>query len=390
MKGNKTQKVYRIIMLIVVVSIITFVITSILNYDNSRKYVITTSKDTTIVQKIETSISSIKKILDEKYLGELDEDELIDGALRGMVAAAGDVYTEYYSKKELEDFTASTLGNFVGIGIYMQADMESNRVTVISPISGSPAERAGIKTGDKIIKVDGVEYTAEQINEVTVHVRGEAGTEVELELERNGETFNVTVTRENVHINYISSEMLENNIGYIAISTFDVGCADDFLNAYNELSSKGAKSLIIDLRNNGGGLVDEALNIADLICNKGETLLITADKNDNKETRRAKTSPTITMPIILLTNEGSASASEILAAALKDNEKAEIVGEKTFGKGVIQELIYLSNGGALKVTCAEYYTPNGNKINKLGIEPDYKVADKDEQLKKAIEIVKNK
>ena len=151
----------------------------------------------------------------------------------------------------------------------------------------------------------------------------------------------------------------------------------------------GIKSLIIDLRNNGGGLVDEALDIADLICNKGETLLITADKNGNKETRRAKTNPTISVPIVLITNEGSASASEILVGALKDNGKATVVGEKTFGKEVIQELVYLSNGGALKVTFAEYYTPNEDKINKVGIEPDYKVTDREEQLQKAIDILKN-
>lgn len=151
----------------------------------------------------------------------------------------------------------------------------------------------------------------------------------------------------------------------------------------------GAKGLIIDLRNNGGGVVDEALDIADMICDKGEILLITVDKNGNEEKRRAKKNPTIKMPIVLLTNEGSASASEILAAALKDNNKAKIVGEKTFGKGVIQELVYLSNGGALKVTFAEYYTPNKEKINKVGIEPNYKVTNTEEQLNKAIEVIKD-
>ena len=137
-------------------------------------------------------------------------------------------------------------------------------------------------------------------------------------------------------------------------------------------------------------MVDEALDIADLICEKGETLLVISDKNENVETRRAKKNPTITMPIVILTNEGSASASEILAGAIKDNNKAELVGEKTFGKGVIQELIYLSNGGALKVTYAEYSTPNGNKINKLGIEPDYQVSGRKEQLEKAIEVLKSR
>lgn len=241
MKRNVRQNIYRIAMLIIIVSVITFVITSIVNYDSSRKYVISTNKDATISQKIETSVNALKKILDEKYLGELNDDELIEGALKGMVSAAGDVYTEYYTKKELEDFTASTLGNFVGIGIYMQADMESGRVTVISPIEGSPAEKAGIITGDKIIKVDGVEYTAEQINEVSAHVRGEAGTDVMLTISRNGEIFDVTVTRENVHINYISGEMLKDDIAYISISTFDDGCYKDFVAAYDELISKRSK-----------------------------------------------------------------------------------------------------------------------------------------------------
>lgn len=386
---DKKLNIYRIIMLIIVVAIITYVVTSILNYDNTRKYVISNNDDTTVAQKIETSISAIKKILDEKYLGDIDENELVDGAIKGMVASVGDVYTEYFSKKELERFTASTLGNFVGIGIYMQADMESGRVTVISPINDSPAERAGIMPGDKIIKVDGVEYKAEDINEVSSKIKGEPGTNVTLTILRDDKEFELTVTRDNVHINYITSEVLEDNIGYIAISTFDDGCYDDFVKAYNELKQNGIKGLIIDLRNNGGGLVDEALNIADLICEKGSTLLITADKNENKETRLAKKDTEITVPVVLLTNEGSASASEILAGALKDNGKAQIVGEKTFGKGVIQELIYLSNGGALKVTFAEYYTPSENKINKVGIEPNYKVTDREEQLEKAIEILKN-
>lgn len=212
MKDNRRQKIYRTVMLIIVVATVTFIVTSIMNYDGSKKYVISTNKDTSMMQKLESSINSITKILDEKYLGDIDEEALIDGALKGMVGSTGDAYTEYYTKEELEDFSASTLGNFVGIGVYMQADMENDVVTVISPISGSPAEKAGIKTGDKILKVDGVEYTAEQIEELSAHVRGEEGTQVELTISRNNEIFNLTITRESVHINYVESEMLENNI----------------------------------------------------------------------------------------------------------------------------------------------------------------------------------
>lgn len=237
MNRDIRQKIYRIVMLVIVVSIITYVVTTILSYDNSKKYVISTSKDKDVIERIDTSINALKKILDEKYLGELDEDKLIEGALKGMVAATGDIYTEYYSKNELEDFTASTLGNFVGIGVYMQADMESGRVTIISPITGSPAEKAGLKPGDQIVKVDGIEYKAEDINEVSSHVRGEVGTEVVLTILRDKETFDVTVKRDNIHVNYVSSEMLEDNIGYISISTFDEGCYKDFVAEYEKLTT---------------------------------------------------------------------------------------------------------------------------------------------------------
>lgn len=390
MENEKRKNIYRSIMLVIVVAIVTFVVTSIIRYDGSRKYLITAQGETDIRQQLESAITSISEILEEKYIGEVDKDELIDGALKGMVESIGDVYTTYYTEEELDDFTATTLGNFVGIGVYMQADLENNTITVLSTIPNSPAEAAGLQEGDQIIKVDDVEYEAADLEEVSSKIRGEEGTEVKLTILRNGETLDINVTRGNVHVNYVTSELLENNIGYIYIETFDEGCKDDFLNAYNGLVEQGAKSLIIDLRYNGGGLVDEALDIAELICDKDDVLLITADKDGNKEITKSEKDPIITMPVVVITNGESASASEILAAALKDNDKAEIVGEKTYGKGVIQELIYLSNGGALKVTSQEYYTPKEEKINEVGIEPDYAVTGINEQLEKAKEILKEK
>ncbi len=390
MENEKRKNIYRSIMLVIVVAIVTFVVTSIIRYDGSRKYLITAQGETDIRQQLESAITSISEILEEKYIGEVDKDELIDGALKGMVESIGDVYTTYYTEEELDDFTATTLGNFVGIGVYMQADLENNTITVLSTIPNSPAEAAGLQEGDQIIKVDDVEYEAADLEEVSSKIRGEEGTEVKLTILRNGETLDINVTRGNVHVNYVTSELLENNIGYIYIETFDEGCKDDFLNAYNGLVEQGAKSLIIDLRYNGGGLVDEALDIAELICDKDDVLLITADKDGNKEITKSEKDPIITMPVVVITNGESASASEILAAALKDNDKAEIVGEKTYGKGVIQELIYLSNGGALKVTSQEYYTPKEEKINEVGIEPDYAVTGINEQLEKAKEILNEK
>lgn len=390
MENKKWKAVYRTIMLVIVVSIVTFIVTNIVSYEGNRKYIITARENADINEQLETALSAISEIIEEKYIGDIDKQKLIDGALKGMVESVGDVYTEYYTKEELEDFSATTLGNFVGIGVYMQADLENDVVVIQAPIENSPAEKAGLKTGDQILKVDGKEYKAEDIDDMSNHIKGEEGTEVELTIKRGEETFDIKVKRGAVHINYVVSKKLEDNIGYIYIETFDEGCKEDFLNAYNKLVAENIKSLIIDLRYNGGGLVDEALDIAELICDKDDIMLIASDKDGKKEITKSKKAPIINMPIVLLTNGATASASEIVAAALKDNEKAEIVGETTYGKGVIQELIYLSNGGAVKVTSAEYYTPKEEKINEIGIKANYEVKGIEEQEKKAVEILKEK
>lgn len=388
--NNKKQRIYRTIMLIIVVATITFIVTSIINYQSSIGYLLSSKKEGNISQKVNLALSTITEIIREKYIGEINEDELVDGALKGLVASIGDVYTEYYTKEELDDFTASTLGNFVGIGVYMRADIEANTITVEDTIPGSPAEEAGLKNGDKILKIDGVEYKAEEISKVSEHVKGKEGTKVTLTIERDGKTIDLEIARKSVHINYVTGEMLENNIAYIYIETFDESCAEDFINQYNKLVSQGSKALIIDLRDNGGGVVDEATKIAEYICDKGDTLLITSDKNQKEEIKKSDNAPIIKVPIVVLTNKYTASASEILAGALKDNEKAELIGEKTYGKGVIQELVTLTNGGALKVTSAEYYTPNRKKINGVGIEPDKVIEDAEEQLNTAINELKEK
>ncbi len=387
MENKKLQKVYKIIMLVVIVALLTFVVTTILNYDGAKKYLISTDSSLSFSERLESAIETINELIEEKYMGEVEEDALIEGAIKGMVEALGDDYTEYYTKDELEEFTTTTLGNYVGIGIYMYADTDNDTIVIQSPIEDSPAEEAGIQAGDIILKVDGIEYTADDINDISTYIKGKEGTTVTLTIQRGDEIFDVEVTRASVHINYVYSELLDDNIGYIYIETFDEGCADDFLEAYQELAEQGAEALIIDLRYNGGGVVNEATAIADLICDKGDTLLITVDKDGNSKTTVAEEKPTIDMPIVVLTNSSTASASEILAAALRDNGKAEIVGTTTYGKGVIQELIYLSNGGALKVTTSEYYTPNNEKINGVGIDPDYEVTELSEQLDKALEVL---
>ena len=232
-------------------------------------------------------------------------------------------------------------------------------------------------------------------------MKGIEGTTVKIQVLRGDETKDFIVERKSVRVNPIESNVYDDNIGYIKISSFDEGCSAEFEEKLNDLKSKNIQSLIIDLRNNGGGIVDEATAIADLFTDKNSTLLITKDKAGNEDITYAQKDKAIDVPIIVLTNENTASASEILAGALKDNNVARIVGTTTFGKGVIQELLTMKDGSGLKLTTSEYYTPNRNKINKVGIEPDEKVElpdeyknaitvpqDQDTQLNKAIELLK--
>lgn len=292
---------------------------------------------------------------------------------------------------EWDDFQSQALGNYVGIGIYMATDKNDN-VVVLSPIEGSPAEKAGIKEGDIIAAVNEENVLGTSSDKVASLIKGEEGTEVKIKILRDNEYLDFNLKREAIKIYHVEQEMLENNIGYISLLTFDEGCAGEFKTALQDLTSKGAKKLIIDLRNNTGGLVDEALEIADCFVPKGENLLITVDAKGNKEYSKSQKDPIVDCELIVLTNEYSASASEILLGALRDSGKAKSVGTKTFGKGVIQSVYLLEDNSALKLTVNEYFTPNETKINKVGIEPDYEVelsedSQEDLQLNKAIEIL---
>ena len=403
MEEEKKERIYKSLMLILITVIITFILTSMMVYKamtkDGFKYV-TTADGQTI--GLDATLASFRKVLEKEYLGEIDDNELIEGAIKGYIAGLNDPYTEYYTKEEMKKLMDTTNGNYVGIGIYMLLDKEKNAIVIIKPMEGSPAEKAGLLPGDVISKVDGEPYTLETITAISDKIKGKAGTKVKLEICRGEtETFEVEVERQKILISHIKTEVLENNIGYIYISDFDGGCADEFTEKYKELEKQGIKKLIIDIRNNGGGIVDEAIDILKLITNKGDKLLITKDKQENEKITKNDKNPIIEMPIVVLTNSYSASASEILTGALKDNEKATIVGTTTYGKGVIQTIHQLTDGSGLKITTNEYYTPNYNKINKIGIEPNIEVElpkeyenalvipkDKDTQLQKAIELLK--
>ena len=384
MEKNTKQKIYKVVMLIILVALITFILTSIFMYKyfgEGTRYLSVSPND----GGISTTLATFKKIIDQKFLGEIDDQKVLNETIKGYIKGLGDPYTEYLTKEEMQDFDADVMGNFVGIGVYLTQDLQRNVVLILAPIPGSPAEGVGIQAGDIITKIEGESYTGEQLSEASSRIKGEEGTKVKLEILRGETSLELEIIRQRVKINHVEGKVIENNIGYIKFNSFDEGCSEEFEEKLKELKEKNIQSLIIDIRNNGGGIVSEAIDIADLIVEKDSNLLITVDKNDKEEIRKAKKEPIINLPIILLTNESSASAAEILAGALKDNNKARIVGEKTYGKGVIQELLKLKDGSGLKITTNEYFTPNKNKINKVGIQPDIEEKGEDRQLQVAIE-----
>lgn len=397
MNFEKKNNIYKAVMLIIITAIITFMITSVFmyNYYIKTEDGIAKSLQTVETTKLETKLQLIKAYLDKNYLGDTsNEDKLIESAVKGYVAGLGDKYTEYLTEEEYNELMVDVNGNYVGIGIYMTQDRDE-RVVVLLPIEGSPAEEAGLETGDIITKINGEECTGMELSLVANKVKGEEGTTVELEIDREGKIINKTIERRRVEIYNIKSEVLDGNIGYIQILAFDDGCSTDFEEKLDELINKGVKSLIIDVRDNGGGIVNEAIDIAELFLPKDKNIMIELNKNEEEEKivskKEAKVNSNIN--VIVLSNENTASASEIFIGALKDNNIAKIVGTRSFGKGVMQEILPMRTGGALKLTIQEFRTPNGNVINEKGIEPDVEIEEnsqtkEDEQLQKAIEICK--
>lgn len=401
MKEEKKNQIYKIIMIVVISVFITFIVTALSFYTYFIKNPIISSKNSTNSKDITSKLQGYREIIDKYYLGEIDEEKLQEGAIKGYIEGLGDPYTEYITKEDMKDYLDDTMGNFVGIGIYMIKNTEQDKIQVLSTIKNSPAEEVGIKAGDLILTVDGVNYSASDMTTASNNIKGEEGTKVNIEVLRGNQTLKFEITRKKVKVNQVEGKILESNIGYIEFTSFDETTAEDFKNKYEELKSQGITSLIIDLRNNGGGIVDQALDIADYITEKDAVLLYEVNKNGKETVKESKKDPIINLPVIILTNENTASASEILAGALKDLGKAKTVGTTTYGKGVIQQILQLSDGSGLKVTIEEYQTPNRNKIHKIGIEPDEKVElpedldnifdieeSKDTQLQKAIEMLK--
>ncbi len=396
---KRGQKIYRILMTIVLTALITFMITTLVMYNKFNNLYTSNSNGTDSSSSNEYSLmqtlNTFKTMINQLYIGDIDEQSMLEGAIKGYVAGLGDPYTEYLTKEEMKDFTEETNSEYVGIGVYVGNNTVDNTILVVGVMKSSPAEEAGIKIGDIIEKIDGVAYTGEQLDEATKVLKADEGTSVTITIKRNEEEKDLTVIRKKITVEHVTSEMLENNIAYLQIDSFDANTASSFKEQLTSLLDNGAKSIIIDLRNNGGGIVDEATSIADLFLDKGETILITKSKKEDKEEEtKSENDPIVKdIPVVILVNQATASASEILAGALKDNYGATIIGKNTYGKGVIQTLYTLTDGSGIKITTEEYFTPNHNEINKVGIKPDIEVdltENEDTQLQRAIEELKNK
>lgn len=335
------------------------------------------------------SVEGLQELYDdlkENYDGELDSQALLDGLKDGMVAAAGDTYTEYFSVEETDEFNSQLNGTFEGIGA--ELGKEGSFIVIIAPIKGTPAEKAGIRPQDIIIEIDGESSTDITVTEAVKKIRGEKGTTVTLTIIRDGEQLVVPIIRETIDIPSVEYR-IEDGIGIIEISRFSDDTTALVKTAAQKFLDSGVKKVVLDMRGNPGGLLDQAVGVSSVWLSKGSTVLEEKRGGETIKTFTTSDSPILReVKTVVLIDKGSASASEIVAGALKDNGVASLLGETSYGKGSVQQLINLSNGGSLKVTIARWYTPNGKNIDKEGIEPDTKVertledikADRDPQL----------
>ncbi|GIM28267.1 peptidase S41 [Clostridium polyendosporum] len=366
--------------------------------------------DTDVAKSLQgiNDVSKFKKLFDVRstlykyYDGNIDEDQLVEGAIKGMTASLNDPYTVFMSKKEYEDFEEKSEGSYMGLGL--QVGVKDDKVTVVAPIEGSPAEKAGIIPGDVILKVNDTDVSGKELDKAISLMKGKEKAEVKLAISREGKgTFDVKVMRDVIKMISVKGEIVDKTIGYIQINGFEQETAKDFQKKLKELEDKGMKALILDLRGNPGGYLNECVDVVSNFIPKGKTVVSTIDKYKTENKSNSKGGIAIGMPLVVLVNEGSASASEIVSGAIRDYKIGTLVGKTTFGKGVVQVVLPdKTDGTALKVTISKYYTPNGENIHKKGIKPDVEVdypkellsksynRGEDPQFNKALEIINEK
>lgn len=348
-------------------------------------------------------INKIENLIDQYYLFDIDKNKQQEGAVEGYVKALGDPYSEFLTKEEMNSLNQQTEGEYAGVGIVVTPS-ETGAITVVSAIKGSPAFEKGIKKDDIILKINGKDYNASQMNDAVKVMKGKPNTDVKLTIARmenkTSKIFDVNITRRMISLTTVNSQKI-GDIGYINITQFDRKTDKEFIEQYENLKKQNVKSIVLDLRNNPGGLLDSTVKIADYLLPQG-VIVKTVDKNKKEDVQKSDSSEQ-NLPMVVLVNGSSASASEILTGALKDYKKATVVGEKTFGKGIVQTIIPMEKGEGLKLTISEYFSPNGNKIHKQGVKPDVEIKldekakgigvefmNEDNQLQKALEILNKK
>jgi carboxyl-terminal processing protease len=323
--------------------------------------------DYTEFEKLFETYKNIK----ENYVDEIDAEQLVEGAINGMVDAMGDPYSDYMTAEETESFNEQITSSFEGIGATIEE--RDGNIVIVAPIKGSPAEKAGLRANDAIIEVDGKNIQGMSSSEAVLLIRGEKGTEVSLTISRPGvkEPIHVEITRDVIPIETVYYEMLDHSIGKIQITSFSEHTYDELTSALDDLKTQGMKGLILDVRQNPGGLLNQAIDITSLFVPKGKVIYQMEYKDGTKERQLSNQKETFDIPLVAVVDEGSASASEILAGALKESANVPIVGVKTYGKGTAQTAASYSDGSSLKLTTARWLTPDGNWIHEKGITPDY-------------------
>lgn len=401
MINNKKKWIICTVVILIVTNTLTFMLGNrlTLSLPNGNVEISRTSLDEVMKFK---KLFLVREQLYKYYDGKIDDAALVNGAIKGMTNALKDPYTVFMDADETKEFNNQLQGQeYVGVGI--QVENRNDKVTVNAVFEGSPAEKSGIKSGDSIIKVNGTQITGTELNKAVSLMKGKEGTNVTLTIQRTGrENFDVVVKREKIEYNTVTGQMISNNVGYIDISMFDENTGENFNKKLEEFKAAGMKGLILDLRDNGGGILDDCIDVASNFVNKGKTVVYTVDKNNKKQIYKSKGGSAIGIPLVVLTNGNTASASEIFSGVIKDYKAGTLIGEKTFGKGVVQTSFNTGDNTQLKVTISKWYTPLDENINHKGFQPDIEVKypqellnktydrNADPQFKKALEVINSK
>jgi carboxyl-terminal processing protease len=409
MQNKKARHMFKVAVLCIAVSLLSFFAGAtvgkkpfyVFNKGNNKNIVTATLEKQPDFERLKP-ISDVMKLVEDKYIKDVEPEKLIEGAIRGMVDSLGDHYSVFMNEREFQDFITAINGSFGGVGMVLSVDENTEDIIVVSPIEETPAHRAGILPRDIIVKVDEVDLAGKSLDDAVKLLRGEKGTNVTVYIKRqdNEELLKFELVRDNIRVTTVKHDIIDNDLGYIKITSFDSKTYDEFKTALSSLEKQGIKGLVLDLRNNPGGSLYESVKIADEILGEG-LIVYTEDRNKNKLEEYYSDDNKISVPLAVLINENSASASEIVAGAIQDHKAGVLVGTKTFGKGSVQEVEPFNNGTGMKLTIARYYIPSGRSIDGIGVKPDVEVKldedispfdiprEKDSQLLKAIKIIKS-